>query len=157
MFFYMLIIEHLNIFFIYRKDKKPERAPPPPRFAAKRGLNERGRGTDRGKARVKVEEEVPLLALVQSRHSQHSKTPRNMPQQRVKNGKQPQKVVIFQGEMTLEMIEIMIKEILPLEERASQASVLQVIARIEKVNQIGGSKMVLTIIEIQIKKNLQIT
>lgn len=59
--------------------------------------------------------------------------------------------------MTLEMIEIMIKEILPLEERASQASVLQVIARIEKVNQIGGSKMVLTIIEIQIKKNLQIT
>ncbi|XP_063423806.1 protein PRRC2C-like isoform X4 [Mytilus trossulus] len=36
-----------------RKDKKPERAPPPPRFAAKRGLNERGRGTDRGKARGK--------------------------------------------------------------------------------------------------------
>lgn len=49
----MFIIEHLNIFFIYRKDKKPERAPPPPRFAAKRGLNERGRGTDRGKARGK--------------------------------------------------------------------------------------------------------
>lgn len=41
----------LCIFFLSRKDKKPDRAPPPPRFAAKRGLNERGRGTDRGKAR----------------------------------------------------------------------------------------------------------
>lgn len=41
------------IFFFRNRDKKPERAPPPPRFAARRGLNERGRGTDRGKARGK--------------------------------------------------------------------------------------------------------
>ena len=36
-----------------KENKRPERAPPPPRFAAQRswGLNERGRGAERGRSR----------------------------------------------------------------------------------------------------------
>lgn len=43
----------LDILLIRKENKRQERAPPPPRFAAaKRGvLNERGRGTERGRGR----------------------------------------------------------------------------------------------------------